>query len=173
MFQKNSLILSFNLKKVFLSFLLAIVIASCGFKPLNYSEKKITIFFEFQKNPLNFSLVQELKTNFFLMNANLAETKDVADFVIEISNHRLGKFLEATDENFFPSVVSLDYQVKLSIFDKNTNSIHEIPIFTSEDFSYDTESILSNERQADEIKLDFFSEAVNELLIFFSKKNNA
>tara|TARA_B100001057_G_scaffold57957_1_gene51337 strand:+ start:1337 stop:1858 length:522 start_codon:yes stop_codon:yes gene_type:complete len=173
MFQKNSLILSFNLKKVFLSFLLAIVIASCGFKPLNYSEKKITIFFEFQKNPLNFSLVQELKTNFFLMNASLAETKEAADFVIEISNHRLGKFLEATDENFFPSVVSLDYQVKLSIFDKNTNSIHEIPIFTSEDFSYDTESILSNERQADEIKLDFFSEAVNELLIFFSEKNNA
>ena len=142
MFQKNSLILSFNLKKVFLSFLLVVVIASCGFKPLNYSEKKITIFFEFQKNPLNFSLVQELKMNFFLMNANLAETKDAADFVIEISNHRLGKFLEATDENFFPSVVSLDYQVKLSIFDKNTNSIHEIPIFTSEDFSYDKESIL-------------------------------
>ena len=142
MFQKNSLILSFNLKKVFLSFLLVVVIASCGFKPLNYSEKKITIFFEFQKNPLNFSLAQELKKSFFLMNANLAETKDAADFVIEISNHRLGKFLEATDENFFPSVVSLDYQVKLSIFDKNTNSIHEIPIFTSEDFSYDKESIL-------------------------------
>ncbi|MFL2732712.1 MAG: hypothetical protein ACJ0E7_01705 [Gammaproteobacteria bacterium] len=107
------------------------------------------------------------------MNANLAETKDAADFVIEISNHRLGKFLEATDENFFPAVVSLDYQVKLSIFDKNTNTIHEIPIFTSEDFSYDTESILSNEKQADEIKLDFFSEAVNELLIFFSEKSNA
>lgn len=173
MFQKNSLILLSNLKKIFLSFLLVILIASCGFKPLNYSEKKITIFFEFQKNPLNFSLVQELKTNFFLMNANLAETKDAADFVIEISNHRLGKFLEATDENFFPSVVSLDYQVKLSIFDKNTNSIHEIPIFTSEDFSYDTDSILSNERQAEEIKLNFFSEAVNELLIFFSEKNNA
>ena len=173
MFQKNSLILLSNLKKIFLSFLLVILIASCGFKPLNYSEKKITIFFEFQKNPLNFSLVQELKTNFFLMNANLAETKDAADFVIEISNHRLGKFLEATDKNFFPSVVSLDYQVKLSIFDKNTNSIHEIPIFTSEDFSYDTDSILSNERQAEEIKLNFFSEVVNELLIFFSEKNNA
>ena len=173
MFQKNSLILLSNLKKIFLSFLLVILIASCGFKPLNYSEKKITIFFEFKKNPLNFSLVQELKTNFFLINANLAETKDAADFVIEISNHRLGKFLEATDENFFPSVVSLDYQVKLSIFDKNTNSIHEIPIFTSEDFSYDTDSILSNERQAEEIKLNFFSEAVNELLIFFSEKNNA
>jgi len=173
MFQKNSLILLSNLKKIFLSFLLVILIASCGFKPLNYSEKKITIFFEFQKNPLNFSLVQELKTNFFLMNANLAETKDAADFVIEISNHRLGKFLEATDENFFPSVVSLDYQVKLSIFDKNTNSIHEIPIFTSEDFSYDTDSILSNERQAEEIKLNFFSEVVNELLIYFSEKNNA
>ena len=107
------------------------------------------------------------------MNANLAETKDAADFVIEISNHRLGKFLEATDENLFPAVVSLDYQVKFSISERNTNTIHEIPIFTSEDFSYDTESILSNEKQADEIKLDFFSEAVNELLIFFSEKSGA
>ena len=107
------------------------------------------------------------------MNANLTEKRDDADFVIEISNHRLGKFLEATDENLFPAVVSLDYQVNLSIFDKNTNSIHQIPIFTSEDFSYDTESILSNEKQADEIKLNFFSEAVNELLIFFSEKANA
>ena len=173
MFQKNLLILLFDLKRIFLGFLLVILTISCGFKPLNYSEKKIAIFFEFQKNPLNFSLVQELKKNFFLMNANLAETKDTADFVIEISNHRLGKFLEATDKNFFPAVVSLDYQVKLSIFDKNTNTIHEIPIFTSEDFSYDTESILSNEKQADQIKSDFFSEAVNELLIFFSEKNNA
>jgi len=173
MFLKNSLISSFNLKKIFLSLSLVIFIASCGFKPLNYSEKKIAIFFEFQKNPLNFSLAQELKKSFFLMNANLAETKDAADFIIEIRNHRLGKFLEATDENFFPAVVSLDYQVELSIFDRETNSIHEIPIFTSADFSYDTESILSNDKQANEIKLDFFSEAVNELLIFFSEKSNA
>ena len=173
MFLKNSLISSFNLKKIFLSLSLVIFIASCGFKPLNYSEKKIAIFFEFQKNPLNFSLAQELKKSFFLMNANLAETKDAADFIIEIRNHRLGKFLEATDEIFFPAVVSLDYQVELSIFDRETNSIHEIPIFTSADFSYDTESILSNDKQANEIKLDFFSEAVNELLIFFSEKSNA
>ena len=173
MFQRNSLILSFNLKRIFLNSLLFFLIASCGFKPLNYSEEKVAIFFEFQKTPLNFSLVQELKKNFFLMNANIAETKDTADFIIEISNHRLGKFLEATDENFFPAVVSLDYQVKLSIFETNTSTIHEIPIFTSEDFSYDTESILSNEKQVDEIKLDFFSEAVNELLIFFSEKSDA
>ena len=173
MFQRNLSILSSSLKKFFISFSLALIIASCGLKPLNYTEKKITIFFDFQKNPLNFSLVQELKKNFFLMNANLTEKRDDADFVIEISNHRLGKFLEATDENLFPAVVSLDYQVNLSIFDKNTNSIHQIPIFTSEDFSYDTESILSNEKQADEIKLNFFSEAVNELLIFFSEKANA
>ena len=173
MFQKNSLILLFNFKKNFLYFSLVLLITACAFKPLNYSEKKIAIFFEFQKNPLNFSLVQELKKNFFLMNANLSKTKDAADFVIEISDHRLGKFLEATDKDFFPAVVSLDYQVKLSIFDRNTNTVHEIPIFTSEDFSYDTESILSNEKQADEIKLDFFSEAVNELLIFFLEKSNA
>ena len=34
-------------------------------------------------------------------------------------------------------------------------------------------SSVSNEKQADEIKLDFFSEAVNELLIFFSEKSHA
>ena len=173
MSQKNLSILSFNLKKFFLNLALIILITSCGFKPLNYSEKKITIFFEFQKNPLNYSLVQELKKNFFLMSAITRETKEDADFVIEISNHRLGKFLESTDENFFPALVSLDYQVKLIIFDMNADSIHEIPIFTSENFSYDTESILSNEKQANEIKLDFFSEAVNELLIYFSEKSDA
>ena len=107
------------------------------------------------------------------MSAITSETKEDADFVIEISNHRLGKFLEATDENFFPALVSLDYQVKLIISDMNADSIHEIPIFTSENFSYDTESILSNEKRANEIKLDFFSEAVNELLIYFSEKSNA
>ena len=133
MFQKNSSILSFELKRIFLNSLLILFIAACGFKPLNYSEKKITIFFEFQKNPLNLSLVQELKKNFQK---------------VEILR------------NCGPD-------------EKNTNTIHEIPIFTSEDFSYDTESILSNEKQADEIKLDFFSEAVNELLIFFSEKSNA
>ena len=53
------------------------------------------------------------------MSAITSETKEDADFVIEISNHRLGKFLEATDENFFPALVSLDYQVKLIIFDMN------------------------------------------------------
>ena len=72
---KNSLILLFDLKRIFLGFLLVILTISCGFKPLNYSEKKIAIFFEFQKNPLNFSLVQELKKNFFLMNANLEKLK--------------------------------------------------------------------------------------------------
>ena len=107
------------------------------------------------------------------MSAITSETKEDADFVIEISNHRLGKFLESTDENFFPALVSLDYQVKLMIIDTNADSTHEIPNFTSENFSYDTESILSNEKQANEIKLDFFSEAVNELLIYFSEKSNA
>ena len=51
MSQKNLSILSFNLKKIFLNLALIILVASCGFKPLNYSEKKITIFFEFQKKP--------------------------------------------------------------------------------------------------------------------------
>ena len=113
-----------------------------------------------------------LLRNFFLINADLANSKEAADYIISISDHRLGKFLEATDENFFPAVVSLDYQLRLAILNLNTENTKEIPIFTSEDFSYDTESILSNEKQVDEIKLDFFTKAVNELIIFFSEENN-
>lgn len=120
MFQKNSSTLLFSLRNNLLNFLIILSITSCSLKPLNFSDKKISIFFEFQKNPLNFSLVQELKRNFFLMNADLANSKEAADYVISISDHRLGKFLEATDENFFPAVVSLDYQVRLAILNLNT-----------------------------------------------------
>ncbi len=81
--------------------------------------------------------------------------------------------MEATDKNLFPAVVSLDYQVRLNILNTNSNLFNEIPIFISEDFSYDSDSILSNEKQANEIKLDFFDEVVYELLIFFSEQSNA
>ena len=172
MFLKNSSTLLFSLKNNLFNFLIFLFITSCSLKPLNFSENNISIFFEFKKNPLNYSLVQELKRNFFLINAVLANSKEAADYVISISDHRLGKFLEATDENFFPAVVSLDYQLRLAILNLNTKKMKEIPIFTSEDFSYDTESILSNEKQVDEIKLDFFTKAVNELIIFFSEENN-
>ena len=107
MFLKNSSTLLFSLKNNFFNFLIFLFITSCSLKPLNFSENKISIFFEFKKNPLNYSLVQELKRNFFLINADLAKSKEAADYIISISDHRLGKFLEATDENFFPAVVSL------------------------------------------------------------------
>ena len=173
MFQKNSSTLLFDSKKLLLSLSILFLIVSCGIKPLSFSEKKIIIFFDFKKNPLNYSLINEIKKNFFVINASLAENKEEADYIIEIKNHRLGKFLEATDKNLFPAVVSLDYQVRLNILNTNSNLFNEIPIFISEDFSYDSDSILSNEKQANEIKLDFFDEVVYELLIFFSEQSNA
>ena len=66
MFQKNSLILLFDLKRIFLGFLLVILTISCGFKPLNYSEKKIAIFFEFQKKSSEFLPGTRIKKEFFL-----------------------------------------------------------------------------------------------------------
>ena len=107
------------------------------------------------------------------MNASEVQNKESASYVVKISDHRLGKFLEATDRDLFPAIVSLDYQVKIDILKESTGELYEIPIFSSEDFSYDTESILSNENKADEIKIDFFSDAINELIIFFSEKSNA
>ena len=107
------------------------------------------------------------------MNASEVQNKENASYIVKISDHRLGKFLEATDRDLFPAIVSLDYQVKIDILKESTGELYEIPIFSSEDFSYDTESILSNENKADEIKIDFFSDAINELIIFFSEKSNA
>lgn len=167
------LILLFNLSKIFFKTFVVLFIISCGLQPLNYPNEKVTIFFEFQKNPLNLSLVQEIKKNFFIMNASEVQNKESASYVVKISDHRLGKFLEATDRDLFPAIVSLDYQVKIDILKESTGELYEIPIFSSEDFSYDTESILSNENKADEIKIDFFSDAINELIIFFSEKSNA
>ena len=123
MFLKNSSTLLFSLKNNFFNFLIFLFITSCSLKPLNFSENKISIFFEFKKNPLNYSLVQELKRNFFLINADLAKSKEAADYIISISDHRLGKFLEATDENFFPAVVSLvsNIELKYRKYERNSN----------------------------------------------------
>ena len=55
----------------------------------------------------------------------------------------------------------LDYQFDFYL---KTNSKSEfIEFFANEDFAYDTDSILSNEQKIEEIKINFFQEALNEL----------
>ena len=82
-------------------------------------------------------------------------------FSFKIVNHRIGKFLKVTDKNFFPAVGTLDYQFDFYL---KTNSKSEfIEFFVNEDFAYDTDSILSNEQKIEEIKMNFFQQALIEL----------
>ena len=68
--------------------------------------------------------------------------------------------MSATDENFFPAVGSLDYQLDFVL--KNGSKEEFIEFFASENFAYDTDSILSNEQKIEEIKKNFFYQALNE-----------
>ena len=75
------LILLFNLRKIFFKTFVVLFIIACGLQPLNYPNEKVTIFFEFQKNPLNLSLVQEIKKNFNIDVYSLISISDIIDFV--------------------------------------------------------------------------------------------
>jgi len=141
--------------------LLLFILFSCGYSPVNESEEDaLKIYFSFKNNPLNQSLLVEIKKNTSFLNLEISSL-DEADLEIEIVNHRIGKFLNATDKKFFPAVGKLDYQFDFYL---KTNSKSEfIEFFANEDFAYDTDSILSNEQKIEEIKINFFQQALNEL----------
>ena len=85
----------------FLKILIIISLTSCGFSPLNNSDIKIkNVSVSFSDNPLNNFFYSELKRNRNLLKFNFTTLKE-ADLKIEIINHRIGKFLGASDQNFF------------------------------------------------------------------------
>ena len=146
--------------KLYLSLLLFILF-SCGYSPVNESnDELLKIHFSFKNNPLNQSLLAEIRKNTPFLNIEVSSSND-ADLEVEIVNHRIGKFLKVTDKNFFPAVGTLDYQFDFYL---KTNSKSEfIEFFVNEDFAYDTDSILSNEQKIEEIKMNFFQQALIEL----------
>ena len=94
-----------------------------------------------------------------------------ADLKIEIINHRIGKFLGASDQNFFSAIGNLDYELEIKITELESNSSEIFRLFTSENYAYDTNSILSNEKKIDEIKETFFMEAISQLSYFLTSKD--
>ena len=145
----------------FYQFIILFILLSCGYSPVNNLEKEpLNVFVSFKNNPLNQSLLSEIRKRSSFLNLRLSSQEN-ADVEIEITNHRIGKFLNTTDENFFPAVGTLDYQ--LDFYLKNNSNKEFIEFFTSENFAYDTDSILSNEQKIEEIKINFFKQALNEI----------
>tara|TARA_B100001029_G_scaffold5679_1_gene4095 strand:+ start:8434 stop:8949 length:516 start_codon:yes stop_codon:yes gene_type:complete len=168
MYQKNSLTLLFKYSRnLFFFFIISLLFSSCALQPLKIADNKISIYLDFKNNPLNKSLVYEIKRNLNKFNASI-ESEEKAKYIVKINEHRIGKFMESTDEELLPALINLEYQLNLEIINKTLNSVEKIPIFLTEDFSYDTESILSNERKSDEIKQDFFNQVIDIFIIFFS-----
>jgi len=170
MYKRNLLTLLFKYSKnLFFFFIISIVFSSCALKPFDIPENKISIYLDYKNNPLNKSLVYEIKRNLNKFNASI-ESEEKAEYIVKINEHRIGKFMESTDAELLPALINLEYQLNLEIINRTLNSTEKIPIFLTEDFSYDTESILSNERKSDEIKLDFFSQVIDIFIVFFSNK---
>ena len=145
----------------FYQFIILFILLGCGYSPVNNLEKEpLNVFVSFKNNPLNQSLLSEIRKSNSFLNLRLSSQEN-ADVEIEITNHRIGKFLNTTDENFFPAVGTLDYQ--LDFYLKNNSNKEFIEFFTNENFAYDTDSILSNEQKIEEIKINFFKQALNEI----------
>ena len=141
--------------------ILFLILLSCGYSPVNNQEEEpLNVFFSFKNNPLNKSLISEIRKNSSFLNLRLTSSEN-ADVEIEITNHRIGKFLNATDANFFPAVGTLDYQ--LDFYLKNNSKKEFVEFFTNENFAYDVNSILSNEQKVEEIKINFFNQALTEI----------
>ena len=146
-------------------------LASCGFSPVNNLDTQIrNVSIEFSENPLNNYLFNEIKKNRNLLKFNFV-TANEAYLKIEITNHRIGKFLGAEDQDFFSATGNLDYELEMRITDTKKNQSEYFKLFTSENYAYDTNSILSNEKKIDEIKITFFMQAISQLSFFLTSRD--
>jgi outer membrane lipopolysaccharide assembly protein LptE/RlpB len=154
-----------------LKILIIVVLTSCGFSPINNSDMKVkNVSISFSDNPLNKFFYGEIRKNRNLLKFNFTSLKE-ADLEIEIINHRIGKFLGASDQNFFSATGNLDYELEIKITELESNTSEIFKLFTSENYAYDTNSILSNEKKIDEIKETFFMQAISQLSIFLISNN--
>ena len=146
-------------------------LTSCGFSPINNSDNQIrSVAIEFSNNPLNNYFFNEIKKNRNLLKFDFV-TSNEADLIIEITNHRIGKFLGAGDQNFISAKGNLEYELGMKITDTEKNESESFKLFTSENYAYDTDSILSNEKKIDEIKTTFFMQAISQLSFFLTSRD--
>lgn len=149
--------------KAFLFFIL-LSFLSCGFAPINnsnYDSKKI--YFTFKDNFLNNKFFKNLERNSKFLNLELTNSNE-AEINIEIMNHTILKFAGATDSNFFSATGVIEYELNMKVSKSNKSKVFSFN--SSENFPYDTNKILSNEKKIEELETMFFFEAQNQLKNF-------
>lgn len=149
--------------KAFLFFIL-LSFLSCGFAPINnsnYDSKKI--YFTFKDNFLNNKFFKNLERNSKFLNLELTNSNE-AEINIEIMNHTILKFAGATDSNFFSATGVIEYELNMKVSKSNKSKMFSFN--SSENFPYDTNKILSNEKKIEELETMFFFEAQNQLKNF-------
>lgn len=147
-----------------LLFFIILSFLSCGFAPINntnYDSKKI--YFTFQDNFLNNKFFKNLERNSKFLNLSLTNSNE-AEINIEIINHTILKYAGATDRNFFSATGIIDYEINMRVSKSTKSKVFSFN--SSENFPYDTNKILSNEKKIEELETMFFFEAQNQLKNF-------
>ena len=147
-----------------LLFFVSFAFISCGFAPINNeSNNSKDIFISFKDNLLNNKFIKNIERNSKFFNLSLTNSNE-ADINIEILNHRISKYTGATDRNFFSATGIIEYEITMMI--SKSNKSREFSFTSSENFPYDTNKILSNEKKIEELEMMFFFEAQNQLKNF-------
>ena len=147
-----------------LLFFISFTLISCGFAPINNaSNESKDVFISFEDNLLNNKFIKNIERNSKFLNLSLTNSNE-ADIHIEILDHRISKYTGATDRNFFSATGVIEYEITMII--NKSNKSREFSFTSSENFPYDTNKILSNEKKIEELETMFFFEAQNQLKNF-------
>ena len=147
-----------------LLFFVSFVFISCGFAPINKENNNSKdIFISFKDNLLNNKFIKNIERNSKFFNLSLTNSNE-ADINIEILNNRISKYTGASDRNFFSATGIIEYEITMMI--SKSNKSKEFNFTSSENFPYDTNKILSNEKKIEELEMMFFFEAQNQLKNF-------
>ena len=147
-----------------LLFFISFTFISCGFAPINNaSNESKDVFISFKDNLLNNKFIKNIERNSKFLNLSLTNSKE-AEIKIEILDHRISKYTGATDRNFFSATGIIEYEISMII--SKSNKSKRFNFTSSENFPYDTNKILSNEKKIEELEKMFFFEAQNQLKNF-------
>ena len=147
-----------------LLFFVSFAFISCGFAPINNeSNNSKDIFISFKDNLLNNKFIKNIERNSKFLNLSLTNSNE-AEINIEIINHTILKYAGATDRNFFSATGIIDYEINMRVSKSTKSKVFSFN--SSENFPYDTNKILSNEKKIDELETMFFFEAQNQLKNF-------
>ena len=150
-----------------LLFFISFTLISCGFAPINnVSNESKDVFISFEDNLLNNKFIKNIERNSKFLNLSLTNSNE-AEINIEILDHRISKYTGATDRNFFSATGVIEYEITMIINKSNkSKEFKEFNFSSSENFPYDTNKILSNEKKIEELETMFFFEAQNQLKNF-------